>query len=97
MGKETAWNPLIDGCSVIVSSSYTRCLQTAAIRLMNHAVDPGAVIVLLFVAMLLYVILCVAALFPATWRMTDKEKEKILDKDENVKTDKNHSQEGIIK
>ena len=28
---EAAWNPLIDGCSIIVSSPYTRCLQTAAI------------------------------------------------------------------
>jgi broad specificity phosphatase PhoE len=29
--EEAAMNPLIDGCSLIVSSPYTRCLQTAAI------------------------------------------------------------------
>lgn len=29
--EEAANNPLIDGCSVIVSSPYTRCMQTAAI------------------------------------------------------------------
>ncbi len=29
--QEAAQNPLIDGCSIIVSSPYTRCLQTAAI------------------------------------------------------------------
>ena len=29
--EEAADNPLIDGCSVIISSPYTRCMQTAAI------------------------------------------------------------------
>lgn len=29
--EEAAKNPLIDGCSIIVSSPYTRCMQTAAI------------------------------------------------------------------
>ena len=29
--EEAAYNPLIDGCSVIISSPYTRCMQTAAI------------------------------------------------------------------
>lgn len=32
-----------------------------------------------FVAILLFVIISIVALFPATWRMTDKEKEKIKD------------------
>ena len=36
--------------------------------------DMGVVITLSFVAILLF-----AALFPATWRMTDREKEKISD------------------
>ena len=29
--EEAAKNPLIEGCSIIVSSPYTRCMQTAAI------------------------------------------------------------------
>ena len=29
--EEAAKTPLIDGCSIIVSSPYTRCMQTAAI------------------------------------------------------------------
>lgn len=29
--EEAAKIPLIDGCSIIVSSPYTRCMQTAAI------------------------------------------------------------------
>ncbi len=41
--------------------------------------DRGVLITLLFVAILLYVIISIAALFPATWRMTDKQKEKIKD------------------
>ena len=54
-------------------------------RLLDHAIDHGAIIALLFVALTLYVVLCVSALFPATWRMTDKEKEKIPDKDQYQK------------
>ena len=36
-------------------------------------------IILSFVAILLFTIISIAALFPATWRMTDREKEKIRD------------------
>ena len=74
-GKFTSWQ------RIVLIITFLVIVISGAIRLLNHAVDPGAVIVLLFVAMLLYVILCVAALFPATWRMTDKEKKKILYKD----------------
>ena len=41
--------------------------------------DMGVVIILSFVAILLFTIISIAALFPATWRMTDREKEKIID------------------
>ena len=41
--------------------------------------DMGVVIILSFVAILLFTIISIAALFPATWRMTDREKEKIRD------------------
>ena len=39
----------------------------------------SVVITLSFVAILLFIIFSIAALFPATWRMTDREKEKISD------------------
>ena len=39
----------------------------------------GIVITLSFVAILLFIIISIAALFPATWRMTVREKEKISD------------------
>ena len=39
----------------------------------------GVVITLSFVAILLFIIFSIAALFPATWRMTDREKVKISD------------------
>ena len=41
--------------------------------------DMGVVITLSFVAILLFIIFSIAALFPATWRMTDREKAKISD------------------
>lgn len=41
--------------------------------------DVGIIVILSFVAFLLFIIISAAALFPATWRMTDKEKEKISD------------------
>ena len=41
--------------------------------------DAGVTIMLITVAIVLFSVLCVAALFPSTWRMTDKEKEKIAD------------------
>lgn len=41
--------------------------------------DIGIVVILSFVAILLFVIFLAVALFPATWRMTDKEKKKIKD------------------
>ena len=41
--------------------------------------DAGVTIMLITVAIVLFFVLCVAALFPSTWRMTDKEKEKITD------------------
>lgn len=41
--------------------------------------DIGIVIMLSFTAVLLFSIFSVAAFFPATWRMTDKQKKKIED------------------
>ena len=46
----------------------------------TYTLDKGALLTLVIVALILYTVLCTAALFPATWRMTSKEKEKICDK-----------------
>ena len=40
--------------------------------------DMGVVITLSFVAILLFIIFSIAALFPATWRMTDREYTSIF-------------------
>ena len=40
--------------------------------------DVGVTVTLGFVGVMMYVIFFVAALFPATWRMTEKQKEKML-------------------
>ena len=75
-GKFTGWQ------RIVLVITFLTIVISGAIRLLNHATESGVVIVLLFVALILYVILCVAALFPATWRMTNKENEKILNKDQ---------------
>lgn len=41
--------------------------------------DMGIVITLSFVAILLFIIISIGALFPSTWRITVREKEKISD------------------
>ena len=41
--------------------------------------DVGVAVILLFVSLLVFLILSCAALFPATWRMTDEEKSRIPD------------------
>ncbi len=44
--------------------------------------DRGSAVILSFVTVLLFAVFTVASLFPATWRMTEKEKKKI---DEPIK------------
>jgi Na+-transporting methylmalonyl-CoA/oxaloacetate decarboxylase gamma subunit len=41
--------------------------------------DAGVTVMLLFLSIMMYAILTCVAVFPATWRMTDKEKNKIPD------------------
>ena len=72
-GKFTTWEKVIELCAflVIVLSSIYKGIYSDG--------DVGILITLSFVAVLLFVVLSVAALFPATWRMTDKQKKKIKD------------------
>ena len=78
-GKFTIWQ------RIVLVVTFLVIMASGVIRLLVHDGDRGAVIALFFVTLLLYVILCVAALFPAMWRMTDKEKAKIPDRDQYQK------------
>lgn len=43
--------------------------------------DAGVLIIMVFAAVLMYIIFLVAAFFPADWRMTQKQKSKIGDRE----------------
>lgn len=51
-------------------------------RLLSGKGDTGTAVILGFTNILLYVIFSVCALFPADWRMTDKQKETIKDREQ---------------
>lgn len=58
------------------------CIVLATIqRVFMGVEDVGVLVIMAFTAALVYVILLVAALFPADWRMTEKQKSKIADKE----------------
>ena len=69
-------------------NNWHKCLEVACfVLILTSSIfkgffcdgDMGIVITLSFVAILLFIIISIAALFPATWRMTVREKEKISD------------------
>ena len=69
-------------------NNWHKCLEVACfVLILTSSIykgffcdgDMGIVITLSFVAILLFIIFSIAALFPATWRMTVREKEKISD------------------
>lgn len=72
-GKYKKWQKLLLTAMflIIVASAVCRCIM--------YKGDRGAIIMLSFVALLFFGVLCVAALFPATWRMPEKSKAKIKD------------------
>ena len=72
-GKYKKWQKLLLTAVflIIVASAVCRCIM--------YKGDRGAIIMLSFVALLFFGVLCVAALFPATWRMPEKSKAKIKD------------------
>lgn len=59
--------------------TFLLIIISIVIRTVLGVEDAGILVVLSFINILLYVILMVCALFPADWRMTDKQKEKIKD------------------
>lgn len=72
-GKYKKWQKylLLLVFQIILASAICRCIM--------YEGDRGVIIMLSFVALLFFGVLCVAALFPATWRMPDKSKAKIKD------------------
>ena len=72
-GKYKKWQKLLLTAMflIIVASAVCRCIM--------YKGDRGAIIMISFVALLFFGVLCVAALFPATWRMPEKSKAKIKD------------------
>lgn len=54
-------------------------LLTGIFKISHPNGDAGVAVILFFVSLLVFLILSCAALFPATWRMTDEEKRKIPD------------------
>ena len=72
-GKYKKWQKylLLLVFQIILASAICRCIM--------YEGDRGVIIMLSFVALLFFGVLCVAALFPATWRMPEKSKAKIKD------------------
>lgn len=72
-GKFTTWEKWVELCGFLI------LVLSGIYKGVCGGGDAGILITLLFVAVLVFVVLSVAALFPATWRMTDKQKEKLKD------------------
>jgi hypothetical protein len=78
-GKFTVWQKRI------LTAVFFFILISSVMKGMFHKEEIGIVIILSFVTLLFFGILCVCALFPATWRMTEKSKRKIKDEAEYQK------------
>lgn len=72
-GKFKTWQK----CSELIT--FLIVLLSGIYNIICGEEDKGIVIMLFFTAVLLFVIFHTIALFPATWRMSDKEKKKIKD------------------
>jgi Na+-transporting methylmalonyl-CoA/oxaloacetate decarboxylase gamma subunit len=73
MKKKARWEKVLEtlGILLILVSIVYKCFSTIT--------DSGTLVILAFMAIMLYVIFLVCAFFPADWRMTSKQKEKIKD------------------
>lgn len=67
------------GEKIAESISVVLLILACVVKGVRGASDTGILVALTFVAILLFVLLFVAALFPADWRMTARQKEKIAD------------------
>ena len=73
MSKLTKWQKVVELLVFLV------IVATGVYKIGFSAHDTGVAVILLFVTLLLFAVLTVAAMFPATWRMTDREKKRIED------------------
>ncbi len=73
MIKLTKWQKIVELIMLVV------IVTTGVYKIVFSGNDTGVSVILLFVTILLFAVLTVASLFPATWRMTDSEKKEIED------------------
>ena len=73
MSKFNRWQKILEiiTLAVIISSGVCKMFHLDG--------DIGVAVMLFFLSIVMYAIFSCVAVFPATWRMTDKEKSKILD------------------
>lgn len=67
---------------VILLVTLITMIFTVIIKMLTGVNDPKTVIAYGIIGLIIYVILLVAALFPATWRMTDSQKSEIYNVDQ---------------
>lgn len=72
-GKLKTWEKIVEIISLLL------IVAAGVYKAVSGDVDGGLLGVLIFIGIMLFVIFLVAALFPATWRMTKRQKEKIDD------------------
>lgn len=72
-GKLKTWEKIVEIISLLL------IVAAGIFKAVSGDVDGGLLGVLIFIGIMLFVIFLVAALFPATWRMTKMQKEKIDD------------------
>lgn len=73
MAKFNKWQKCVEFLMLLI------ILLTGIYKISHPKGDVGVAVILIFVSLLVFLILSCAALFPATWRMTDEEKRKIPD------------------
>lgn len=73
MNRMTTWEKTFEYLAIIL------IICSIVIKSLLGVDDVGILVTLSFVAILIYVIFLVSAFFPAYWRMTEKQKEKIKD------------------
>ena len=64
---------------VLLTATFIAIMVSAIYKCFNHTAGIGPVLLLTFAALLFFGVLCVAAHFTATWRMSEKYKSKIKD------------------
>ena len=72
-GKFNKTEKILEVCALLV------IVIALIVKSMTGETNTGNLVMMGFVSILLYIILLVCSLFPATWRMTQQQKDKIKD------------------